>query len=316
MTRAGKRSRATGIMLVGAGLLLTQVLRSLSYNRVEIDRYDGLWMVNLIPLIAIASGALLFWRGRQHASRAVASAILTDAKPDVLYLRTFRDDSSTARYVFSTLVSGGVAAATEEEQLAEVLRPFGDLVAIGEPGEALPVPGAARMYASDKEWKGVILHQMLAARLVVIRAGLGDNLLWEVQQAVANVSSNKVLILFMNIKATNYEVFRYKARPFLWVPLPETSTVQRGLRSTVAGFIGFTPDWEPRFYPLKAPHLRRNAFKPQQHLFQYALRPVFEAAGLAWQPPPVMWFMKAALVVAVVIGLFMLVIVGSLVTRC
>src|SRR5207247_1203586 len=39
------------------------------------------------------------------------------------------------------------------EPLAEVLRPFGDLVAIGRAGEQLPTPGAARIYASDAKWK-------------------------------------------------------------------------------------------------------------------------------------------------------------------
>jgi len=48
---------------------------------------------------------------------------------------------------------------------------FGDLVAIGKPGETLPTPGAARLYASDAEWQKDVTSQMQNARLVVIRAG-------------------------------------------------------------------------------------------------------------------------------------------------
>jgi len=55
---------------------------------------------------------------------------------------------------FSSIPGAGVSGiTTQEEQLAEVLRPFGDLVAIGRAGEQLPTPGAARIYASDAEWK-------------------------------------------------------------------------------------------------------------------------------------------------------------------
>ncbi len=65
-----------------------------------------------------------------------------------------------------------------------MLRPFGDLVAIGQPGEGLTKPGAARIYASDEEWKDAVKRQMQAAQLVVIRAGAGENILWELKKAV------------------------------------------------------------------------------------------------------------------------------------
>jgi hypothetical protein len=64
---------------------------------------------------------------------------------------------------------------SEEEALVDLLRPFGELVAIGRPGERLPTPGAARIYTSDEEWKDVVKRQMRATRLVVIRAAVGEN---------------------------------------------------------------------------------------------------------------------------------------------
>ena len=66
-----------------------------------------------------------------------------DSRPHVLYLRSFQTDASTP---FKVLASG---FTTEEEQLADVLRPLGEMVAIGRPGESLPTPGAARTYATD-----------------------------------------------------------------------------------------------------------------------------------------------------------------------
>ena len=66
--------------------------------------------------------------------------------------------------------------ATQEEPLADELGPIGDFVAIGQPGEELPTPGAMRIYASDAEWKEIVKAQMRIARLVIMRAGIGENL--------------------------------------------------------------------------------------------------------------------------------------------
>ena len=86
-------------------------------------------------------GTFLSWRGRQYAAKANAEKIL-HSKPDVLYLRAFRSDISTVKGVFGGVLFGlrEAGSATQEEQLADVLRPIGDFVAIGQPGEELPTP--------------------------------------------------------------------------------------------------------------------------------------------------------------------------------
>ena len=191
-----------------------------------------LWVIPffyLLPLPMFLCGAFLFWRGRQYAAKADAERIVTDSTPDVLYLRAFRSDPSTAKYVFSSMVAlwGVTGWTTEEEQLADVLRPFGDLVAIGQPGEGLPKPGAARIYASDEEWKEVVERRMRASRLVVIRASMGENLLWELKQGVETLNPQKVLILVLNMKTKDYESFRAKVNPELSKSLPQGDTLQR-----------------------------------------------------------------------------------------
>jgi hypothetical protein len=142
---------------------------------------DGDHPVALLGPLVMMCGMVLHFRGRQQAAKSRtegAGSPIRDSKADVLYLRSFRTDASTR---IKILASG---LATEEEQLADVLRPFGDLIAIGRPGEPLPIPGAARMYATDSEWKSVVLDRMRSAPLVVIRAGTGPGLLWEVGQAL------------------------------------------------------------------------------------------------------------------------------------
>ena len=116
-----------------------------------------------LGVAVMIGGLLLHFRGRQHAEKFRATgpeSAATDSKADVLYLRSVSTDAPTS---FKILQSG---LTTEEEQLADVLRPFGDLVAIGQPGEALPIPGATRVYANDSEWKNVVLERMSRAHEV------------------------------------------------------------------------------------------------------------------------------------------------------
>jgi hypothetical protein len=313
MTRAARRGTArkrigvTLIVVGGIGMMLQQVFNFIPHSDTVTGRM--LWVLPFFYFLSLPMflwGAFLFWRGRQYAAKADAERIVTDSNLDVLYLRAFRSDPSTAKYVFRSLLAvWGAGWTTEEEQLADVLRPFGDLVAIGRPGEALPEPGAARIYASNEEWKDVVEGQMRAARLVVIRAGVGENLLWELKQSVKTLSPQKLLILVLNMKAKCYESFRTTVNPELSMSLPEGATLRReftrlqfvlhqfGLDQEVtsfgrvSGFIGFAADWKPSFFPLRAPYLRRSFFKPYRPFFKFALRPVFESFGLEWQPPPV-----------------------------
>ena len=157
-----------GITFIVAGFLLAGFLGYLDSREIDVPL-----ATRFISMLMILGGAFLCWRGRQYRAKATAQSILADSKPDVLYLRAFDTDSSVLRFVgWSFLLPRLIAGVvTEEEQLRDVLRPFGDLVAIGRPGEKLPTPGAARLYVSDAEWQLVVSDQMRSAALVVIRAG-------------------------------------------------------------------------------------------------------------------------------------------------
>ena len=290
MTRPGRAYKRIGAILVVAGVAgMTLPEVSLTIHS-SINRWlmpENYTALNPLGVLMTFVGVFLIWRGRQYAAKVAAERIVTDSNPDVLYLRAFRSDSSVKGFVFLSLrwMSG---LETQEEQLAYVLRPIGDLVAIGRPGEALPTPGAARIYASDEEWKKVVKRQMQAARLVIIRAGVRENLLWELKQAVETLNPQKVLILVLEMKAKHYESFR-TVNPVLGVSLPDGTTLWRR-RGRVSGFIGFGADWKPSVFPIGVPYFRRDVYKPYRQLFKFALRPVFESFGLEWQPPPnVFW---------------------------
>jgi hypothetical protein len=115
------------------------------------------------------------------------------------------------------------------------------------------------------------------------------------------VNPQKVLILALNMKAKHYDAFRTRAEPIIGAPLPGAGTVRRYGR--VSGFIGFAPGWEPKFFALRAPYFRRSVFKPYRRLFMFALKPLFEGAGLEWQLPPASAATVSAIAVLALLGL-------------
>src|SRR5947209_5276566 len=130
-----KASAGSGFRTLAIACMIVGVLICMASNAG--DEKVGSTLLLGVPLVFV--GFLFFYRGRQHAAKARAEGAespLLDSKPDVLYLRSFQSDPST---VFQQIVSRWT---TEEEELASILRPFGDMVAIGQPGERLPVPGA------------------------------------------------------------------------------------------------------------------------------------------------------------------------------
>jgi hypothetical protein len=283
--------RYTRWIRVGTALLVVGIMSSfaLSFAGWRMGTESKVMLIVLSPILMF-SGIFLSWRGRQYAARASAGNILTDAKSHLLYLRAFRSDAR-------------MEPGSEEEALVDLLRPFGELVAIGRPGERLPTPGAARIYTSDEEWKDVVKRQMRATRLVVIRAAVGENVLWELAEATKIVDPQNLLILVLKMKAEDYESFRTKANPILGVSLPDRATlwrVGRGLGfRRVSGFIIFAADWNPTLLALKGPYFRSGSFK---RLAKYALRPVFERSGVEWQPPPISVSQVGMLIVFVILG--------------
>ncbi|WP_331769180.1 hypothetical protein OG948_35875 (plasmid) [Embleya sp. NBC_00888] len=137
----------------------------------------------LLPagLAALGAGFLTLRYSRPRSARGAARALLVDGREPVLYLRSFADDPISAR------VDDGVALNihSRDEQLAGALGAFGPVIAVGRPGEPLPLLGAARFYLPLDDWKPVILRLMELSRLIVLRVGLGEGLWWEVDQALA-----------------------------------------------------------------------------------------------------------------------------------
>lgn len=277
-TTTGKSQKRLGIAL----FILGAIVYGMS---------GGVDAENVFPLLGVimmVGGLLLHFRGRKIAARARLESSVSPLRRHnntVLYLRSFQSDTSSS---FKTLMSG---PTSEEEQLADVLRPIGELVTIGRPGEKLPLPGAARMYASDSEWQSVVREHMGSARLVVLRAGTGHGLFWELKESLTELTPGKLLILILNMKASDYRSFATEARNYFDLELPPLSANSmwtgivdfREPSRVPSGFLRFDSNWAPQFLPIPF-KVARLGYNDLRGPMNQALELVFARQGVRWRP--------------------------------
>ncbi len=289
-------SRALGRAQVGGGYLLMVVGGLLvfgGFSGLRPSVHKSAWPYLVGVLLAVA-GALtlllatkLLRQGRKHLV-SILSLGTVPAGDFVIYLRSFTDDTRLTKVKLAQRSSTGppvtvAVPRTEEEQLRAAVRPFGQLVAVGRPGEALPELGAQRGYLRGDSWQDAVVAMMREARLVLLVAGLSQSLRWEMATAVANVSPQQ-LVLLIPMGTEEYEVFRRELAETFPRGLPSYPQGKRSdkYRHRIAGAIHFDDRWIPRFVRFDLHSSRGNQFRPVESYFVYGLRPVYERLGAEW----------------------------------
>lgn len=290
-------TRTTGIVMIVVGVLSGLVLRFVD---------DAPVAVYFLPAVLLVLGGFTFYRGRQLRARASVPD-LDSPGPRVLYLRAFTSDPSVVKQSLLPLLNAGLLSGltSEEEQLAEVLVPFGRMVAIGRPGESLPAPGAARAYVPDEQWQAVVDRQMRLARLVVIRIGSSEGLRWELHRAREIVAPTRLLLLVSGLKRRDRPTVSRELRSVFGIDLPGSLISNAFVRRT--GFYAFSPTWEPRYLPARPPFLRRSSYKYFRVAWTFALRPIFELFHIEWVQPRVSRLLLSSMVLLGILVLFFLV---------
>lgn len=278
---AVRRLRIFGTILFwvgfGGGILLAVAARLLGR--------EGL--VVLVPILALLFIALAWvglktlHRARQLVARPGDLALRDDARPPVLYLRAFEQDSASAR-AMSTL--GNFRYFTEEEQLATALRDIGPFIAIGEPGEALPDLGADRIYV-EGDWQTKVSDLMDRARLLVLRAANTDGFLWEFRTAIQRLDPGRLLLIIPHGRR-QYEEFVRRAGDVLPQPLPAYPRRKHRI-GNIRGFVSFGPGWKPELLPVKRSFLRARFKSPFVSRSKLTLKPIFDRLEVPWNPPPI-----------------------------
>ncbi|NEC39124.1 hypothetical protein [Streptomyces rubrogriseus] len=266
--------RLQGWSLTILGLVIAMLMSWVSiylFNRVVGPRAS----LFASPLVAYGGIVLFDWgrrlslRGRRLQAQAhiIRSPKEVSAGTYVLYLRPFYEDQRRS-VILPTPVSpalGGLMqlfphGGSEEEQMADAVRPVGNMVAVGIPEEVTPHAGAMRMYLPLDDWKGPVGQLIERARLVVIWLGSTPATIWEVAQAMCTVPPQRLLILVpFQMKNEEYERLRKRVlrelksrsrsrKNITWNgKLP--TLPPRPLRDPDApeiGFIHFIEGWEAR----------------------------------------------------------------------
>jgi hypothetical protein len=176
-------------------------------------RWLGAMRMSAVVLIMVAKqrtglfGVLLHFllpdehKMRQRARRAVQMArrqaaidartlLEVDPRPPILLLRSFADDEVgvTTESVHDD--------KTFEEVIAHEMNSWGPVVAIGRPGEHVPVAGAAREYVSDHEWQQRVEDLSRLSQAILMLGGSTAGLVWELQRLRHKELFHQVLLLF------------------------------------------------------------------------------------------------------------------------
>lgn len=255
-----------------------------------------------IALLVVVSrlGIGLLRTGWKYDAVRAERLLEQDTRPPVVYVRSFKDDdkiilgSGFPRWI--QYVLGYLTAVSVEQELAIIMNRAGPVVAIGQPGELLPELGAARLYASDEEWRAKVTDLMRQARFVIVRAGSTANLEWEIDQAVQLVPRRQ-LIFISWARSDGAATFdedierrfgppepadRDLRRPLLWW-LSMLMKSGRGATGKIVYFDAFAkPRVEPIQFSLSWQGFTTIAARPYRDPLQAACRPVFARLDLPW----------------------------------
>lgn len=169
------------------------------------------------------------------------------------------------------------------------------------------------MYVSNDQWRDAVSGLMDHARLVVLRIGRSDGLLWELEQ-LTNRDPRKLLLLVTR-RRKEYQAFREGTKAYFPHPLPEYGGGQPGsmFRSgglgKLRGLIYFDENWGPNYIKLTAlkwPWRFTPRFLGGSNLIKrlrWGLRPVFNQIGLEWKAPHIRWLLLMACVVLLLMTL-------------
>jgi hypothetical protein len=149
--RPGRAHKISGVILIVAGAAWEFLEEVLQWMPQSHNAGWQLLRIDPLSLLMILGGAFLFWRGRQYAAKANTERIVTDSDPHVLYLRAFRSDTSIKGYLSRR--SPGLVCRALQPRRNSWRKCCGRSAISSRPGEQLPTPGAARIYASDAGWK-------------------------------------------------------------------------------------------------------------------------------------------------------------------
>jgi hypothetical protein len=264
----GRRSTATLAVLGWAGLVIggAMVLVGLIIGGGLYPTHGLTIPEILLRATVLVGGGALAMGGRRALARrrgrlapSLTASLAADPRPPVLYLRSFENDEDASRFgelpqehfLSARGLAGLFSLRTEEEQIGRAFSAVGPFVAVGKPDEVGQGPRAPRRSFSDEDWRAGVADLIGKSARVVLRAGFGAGLRWEIEKTVELVEPTRVILL-VPFGMAKYEAFVRFASPLFPRGLPE-QTLPRIPLPNFSGVVLFDAAWSPRFVPLRMP---------------------------------------------------------------
>ncbi len=326
--RDPRRRRAVVLQVLVANALVPVVLLGGALDDAAATAALAPQGLDLLLAFAGYAVVLVAWRLWRRSRRVEAvsadEAMALDARPPVLYLRSFRDDGvALAAQEGSALrrrLLRALSLPTPEEHLARILAHVGPLIAIGKPGEPLPELGAARLYVSHDQWQQQVRALMQRAALVVVRVGASPGVLWEIDQALMHLPRQRLVLAILGGDPVAPELVARLA-PILGLRLEAALSQPVGgswrdmlwgrRERRIGGMVCFDADGQATAVPVRQhrkPWVDIDVFKrvlrSASGPLEAAWKEVFACTGLVWDEPQRVRSRSVALVLALALGLF------------
>lgn len=211
---AGSRRIWVTLMLSLALVLVFAGLASVSIASLEHEQPPSV-VINGVPAQTLGSvfgiigftlvvlGAIISRLARRLAAIDAHQLMLRDARPPVLYLRSFGDDRLkllTATLGRPTLIERFTLRRFDafEEVVVRHLSRLGPVIAVNQPGTKLAPLGAARETIDSSDWQSVVAAWMARSIMIVFVAPpsqVTQGLRWELETVSANRHWNKTLLV-------------------------------------------------------------------------------------------------------------------------
>lgn len=275
--------RVLGTLLVVAGVILTTLggLAGVAARHVGEVGADAV-LLALVTAVVMVGGGVLTYRWGKRISRS-AGPLRVDPRPPVLYLRSFQSDRRGSRRPANLPTLVPTHFSTEVEQLALPFRPLGPLEVVHPPEGVLPDLPGRLVRLDDAAWQAEVDARIQRARLVLLRAGASDGLLWEVETCLRRLTPERLIIVVPGSRGTDeYEQFMERFQDRFPRALPAYSGGWRE-PDWVGALIWFMPDWTPRLEPVQVPFVDRGI--PLARSVAAALRPYREQYGVPVHTP-------------------------------
>lgn len=247
---------------------------------------DNVYYQDAVRIVCMMPVVLLIYIGYRLSQTGYNPKKTDDKRRRIVFLRPFEDDTSASlQPVGRTAALSGVRAKwalradglrtqgrmtfmdllvnshplrlfrmfinrgvdTSEEALVRYFADIGPVVAIGEPGEGMQAPGAARMYLSDDDWRSAVIKELDEAQAILVQPGISRGVRWELEYMRAHCQPEKLLMCLVSYwgRPDAYEDMVQMARETLGVELPREVPY---LSSPT--FVYFDHHWTPKLQPM------------------------------------------------------------------